>query len=284
MITYHKKLINNPYSLGFTAKDRTPFFYIITHKVSKKRYAGCKTSKGCHPSQLWSTYFTSSNIINNIIKNEGRNIFSVEIRNIFNSVDECLTYETNFLKKINASHNQNWFNLHNGDGHFSTGGKTLGPYSMSRRKNISNALTGKNKSIEHCKNMSMSHLGIKLSDYHLLRRTLGQTELIWINKHNTEKKIKKELFPYYEQLDFKLGRIKGRLRPTLKGKKLTLRHKNNISKSLVGHITTEETRQLLKEKNKNQPKNYYCKYCSRYFVKGHFNQWHGDKCKCNPNT
>lgn len=99
-------------------------------------------------------------------------------------------------------------------------------------------------------------------------------KLHWMN--NGKKEIRSAILP----IGFSLGRIKGKAHPKMKGKKLSQIQKNNISKSLIGHETTQETREKISEKIKNQPKNYTCPYCGKSFNKGHYNQWHGEKCKC----
>jgi hypothetical protein len=99
-------------------QDRVPFFYVVTHKITKKRYAGIKYSIGCHPNDLWISYFTSSNFIHQIIKMEGKNIFDFQVRKTFNSITECQKYENRFLKRINAANNENWYNKHNGGKNF----------------------------------------------------------------------------------------------------------------------------------------------------------------------
>ena len=96
----------NIYPDKFTAGDRTPFFYILTHKISKKHYAGSKTAKGCRPEDLWTKYFTSSKTIKQIIKEEGADIFNNSIK--------CVLHEEKFLTRINAATQTTWFNKTNG--------------------------------------------------------------------------------------------------------------------------------------------------------------------------
>ena len=96
-----------------TANDRTPYTYLITHKTTNKKYYGVRYCKGCHPSDFWISYFTSSKIVHKIIEQEGKEIFDYEIRKIFNSVERAKKWEHKFLKKIKANNNQMFLNINN---------------------------------------------------------------------------------------------------------------------------------------------------------------------------
>jgi hypothetical protein len=68
--------------------------------------------------QLWTTYFTSSVIIKNLINLYGKDAFLYEIRKTFSSANDSRKYEHKFLSKINAARNPNWLNSSNGSGKF----------------------------------------------------------------------------------------------------------------------------------------------------------------------
>ena len=91
---------------------KTPYFYIIIHKESGKKYAGSRRAKNCHPSELLKEdgYKTSSPIIHKIIDEEGLDSFEVlETLEMNNPLD----YETKFLIKNNCATSGEWFNCHN---------------------------------------------------------------------------------------------------------------------------------------------------------------------------
>jgi hypothetical protein len=102
----------------YTAEDRTPYTYIITHIPSGKRYYGSRYGYHCSPEDLWTTYFTSSRNIHNLIKQDGRDSFKGSIRKTFATVAECRSWESRFLHKINARVNNRWINAHNGGSDF----------------------------------------------------------------------------------------------------------------------------------------------------------------------
>ena len=102
----------------YTAIDRTPFTYVITHIPTGKRYYGARYSRYCKPEDLWTKYFTSSCYVHNLIKEDGKDLFKVSIRKVFNSVEKCRSWESRFLHKINARFNIHWLNAHNGGSDF----------------------------------------------------------------------------------------------------------------------------------------------------------------------
>jgi hypothetical protein len=102
----------------YTASDRTPFTYVITHIPTGKRYYGARYSIHCKPEDLWSKYFTSSQAVHNLIKEYGKQSFNINIRKVFTSVSKCRDWESRFLYKINARFNPEWINAHNGGSNF----------------------------------------------------------------------------------------------------------------------------------------------------------------------
>lgn len=88
----------------------TPFTYCITHIPSGKRYYGVRYKDGCHPSDLWNKYFTSSKIIRKMINEDGLASFDVEIRKIFTSKDAACKWETTVLRRMRVTESENWIN------------------------------------------------------------------------------------------------------------------------------------------------------------------------------
>ncbi len=99
--------------LEHTCKDRTPYTYLIGWSSLNKWYYGVRYAKGCHPSDLFVSYFTSSKHVKKFIEING-NPDVVEIRKTFNSVKSSQTCEHRVLKKLNVLFSEKWLNLHNG--------------------------------------------------------------------------------------------------------------------------------------------------------------------------
>jgi hypothetical protein len=111
-------------SIYFTATDRSPYTYLIIHKNTGNRYYGCRYAKNCQPEELWLDYFTSSKIIKNIIKREGKDAFAFEVRKIFDDVKKCRAFEAKLLRRIRAGSRDDWYNQHDGSEKFMCSGHT----------------------------------------------------------------------------------------------------------------------------------------------------------------
>lgn len=59
--------------------DRTPFVYSVRNRTTGLFYYGSRYGKGCHPSDLWTTYFTSSKMVEMLVKTHGKDDFDVYI-------------------------------------------------------------------------------------------------------------------------------------------------------------------------------------------------------------
>lgn len=95
-----------------------PYFYIIEHIKSGKRYAGAKWAKNSNPDTFLKEngYKTSSKIIKNIIQNEGITAFSIvdiitedELKIPFGWAN-VFEYESWFLSVNECHTSENWFN------------------------------------------------------------------------------------------------------------------------------------------------------------------------------
>ena len=104
----------------------TPFTYCLTFLLTGERYYGVRYAKGCHPSQLWTTYFTSSEIITDLIEEHGEDAFIFEVRKTFITAEQARSWETKFLTRIDAAKHPEWLNGHNGGKNFhSTNPETI---------------------------------------------------------------------------------------------------------------------------------------------------------------
>lgn len=122
----------------------TAYIYKWTHIPTNKWYIGSRTKENCHPND---GYICSSKIIKPLIEiapNEWRR----EILHTGNPTDIILL-EAQLLESLDAKHDKNSYNLHNGDGNFTTAGITM---SEDWRQKISKGNTGKKRSTESKEN------------------------------------------------------------------------------------------------------------------------------------
>lgn len=99
-----------------------PFTYIIGWSEHKQFYYGCKYAQGCQPSDLWESYFTSSEYVEDFRKENGEPDI-IRIHRTFSDGKECVEFEHKYLSKIDAKNNILFLNKHNGGSGFETSGK-----------------------------------------------------------------------------------------------------------------------------------------------------------------
>lgn len=122
----------------------TPFAYHLFHLPTRRHYYGIRYRKGCHPSDLWTKYFSSSKKVHELIEDYGRDSFEFEVRRTFETGKEALEWEEKFLTRIDAAGREDWINESNG-------GKTFRPprtHTRKTRKKIAAKITGLERSEE----------------------------------------------------------------------------------------------------------------------------------------
>lgn len=105
-----------------TCNDRSPYTYYIKWTKFNKSYYGRRTAKGCHPSDFWISYKTSSDYVKDFIKEFG-DPDVIQIRRIFNSIIDCNRWEEKVLRRLNAAKSEIWLNKSNGKDSFDTTGR-----------------------------------------------------------------------------------------------------------------------------------------------------------------
>jgi hypothetical protein len=129
-----------------------PFSYHLFHKPTQKHYYGIKYAKGCTPSDLWVTYFSTSLPVKKLIKEYGENSFIVTVRKTFSTPSEALAWEHKVLRRLRAAERPDWLNRHNG------GSKFRGPktHSPTARAKMSRKVRGVPKTEIHKQQISES--------------------------------------------------------------------------------------------------------------------------------
>jgi hypothetical protein len=96
-------------------KVTSPYFYIIEHKPTGKKYAGSRWAKGCHPDEFMKVdgYCTSSPIVKGLIESDGLDAFKILT---IERMDDPYAYETEFLIQNNCADSDEWINRHNNTG------------------------------------------------------------------------------------------------------------------------------------------------------------------------
>jgi len=96
-------------------KPHVGYTYLIRFKLTGQVYYGSRCAKGCHPDDLWVTYFTSSKLVHRLIDEHGKDSFDFEVRATFpESPKDAQEWERKVLRRINANRRQDFLNKHNG--------------------------------------------------------------------------------------------------------------------------------------------------------------------------
>lgn len=89
----------------------TPFTYLLKFKPTNQFYYGVKFAKNCHPDDLFKTYFSSSKVVNKLIKDFGKEAFDFEIRKTFKTAKAAIAWEKTVLSRMKVLKSNKWLNL-----------------------------------------------------------------------------------------------------------------------------------------------------------------------------
>jgi len=142
-------------------RSHIPYTYLIGWSSHNKWYYGVRYAKNCNPSDLWKTYFTSSDYVTEFRKLHGEPDV-IQIRKTFIDPHTAICWEDNVHRKMNVSNDSKWLNRCIGNG------RLLSEESI---KKIKTALTGKKHSEEHCRNQGLAKKGIKQTSDHRRKRS-----------------------------------------------------------------------------------------------------------------
>lgn len=103
----------------------TPYTYLIGWTELNKWYYGvrycekysrtCIYKTGCHPDDLWKTYFTSSKVVKQYREEYGEPDV-IEIRKTFTSKEKAIKWEERVLQSLDVIHKEHWINNNNNGG------------------------------------------------------------------------------------------------------------------------------------------------------------------------
>jgi hypothetical protein len=133
-----------------------PYTYLIKFKPTGKVYYGSRCQNATKfnrtPAEdLWNHYTTSSENINNLIAEYGKDSFEYEVRRTFDTVEEMANWETRVLTRCCVLERQHqWMNGN-------IAGKKI--LTEAGAKKISEVHKDKPKTEEHKKNLSLALKG-----------------------------------------------------------------------------------------------------------------------------
>ena len=92
-------------------KMTVPYTYLLKHVPTGKFYYGCRFAEGCHPTEFWKSYKTSSKYVKELVEQYGENTFEYEIRKTFTDKQSARNWETKVLKKMNVVSRSDFLNM-----------------------------------------------------------------------------------------------------------------------------------------------------------------------------
>ena len=181
-----------------------PYTYLVKHIPTGKVYYGLRYAKNCHPSDLWTTYFTSSTDIAKMIEADGPESFLVEIRKTFTDAKKAIEWEKEVLRRMNAIRRNDFINRNiPGSSMFAHSEETkeklrkpkpAGFGDHSRGNKYACVTKGVPKTKEHAENISRGKKGVapfkgkdhprygkKKTDDELLKLSLAMKKKKWMN-------------------------------------------------------------------------------------------------------
>jgi hypothetical protein len=93
--------------------SHTPYTYRIHWTTTGMNYYGVRYANGCHPSDFWVTYFTSSKKVSEYRKTHG-DPDVIEIRKTFtsdNKINESREFETKVLQRLKVHKRSDYLNV-----------------------------------------------------------------------------------------------------------------------------------------------------------------------------
>lgn len=152
----------------------TPYTYLIGWSNQQKYYYGVRYAQGCHPNDLWESYFTSSKGVEEMQKQYGEPDI-IEIRKTFVDESTAIKWEHKVLNRMNIHMRSDFLNeacwpAINNKGRkrsketrekiskIKTGVK-WGYHSEESKKQIANSNKGLRRSKKTCDNISKSKIG-----------------------------------------------------------------------------------------------------------------------------
>lgn len=96
--------------------EHQPYTYLIKWSSTGMKYYGVRYAKGCHPSEFWVSYFTSSDYVTQYIEQHGEPDIRV-IRRLFKKSTQAKLWESKVLKKLKVASRSDFLNKNEGSLH-----------------------------------------------------------------------------------------------------------------------------------------------------------------------
>jgi len=243
-----------------------PYTYLVKHRPSGKVYYGFRCANKVEPHEdLWKHYFTSSPTIQQLIETTGVDSFDTEIRQVFETKEQAIAWETRVLTRCKVLHDDRWLNQ-NIAGY-------IVPTEESRKK-ISDYHKDKPKSEEHKEKIRQGNIGKKRpprgKEYRALMSTLKSGK----NNPRYGAEVSEETRRRISEAK------KGKQVAHNKGMPMTEEQKAKIRATKAANPTKRSVEAIAKTVAKQtglKRTKLYCAHCDRHIATGWFHR-HGSNC------
>jgi hypothetical protein len=117
------------------------YTYYLYHIPTGKKYYGVRMKPKANPvDDLWNIYFGSSDLVDALIVEYGKDSFRAEVRKIFDDPYTAYIWEQTVLKKLNAIHKPEWLNQGLAEKWY-----RVGPMTEEHKNNIRKSKIGKRR-------------------------------------------------------------------------------------------------------------------------------------------
>lgn len=273
----------------------TPYTYLIGWSNTKRWYYGARYAKsskclyetGCHPDDLWVTYFTSSKVVKMYVLEHGDPDI-IEIRKTFSNEKDAIEWERKVLCKMNVIRDERFLNESNSEAIRTCNVDTSGMIFWNNGRKTIRAkicpgpgwskgmfLTEKQKK-ERSAKMSGAN-----NPFYGKTHSDGTKLIIAENNkitHTGRKRNKETRNKISESLKGKKHSLetKQKISEINTGKKLGIETKIKMSINRKGVKKSKEHRNKIKEANTGLL--FLCPHCNKEGGHGMF-RWHFDNCK-----
>jgi len=254
-----------------------PYTYLIGWSTINAWYYGVRYAKKCHPSDFWTTYYTSSGNVVKLI-NEYGNPDIIQIRKTFDSVNAARKWEHKVLRRLGCVNDPKFINKTDnisfvpkpGVKRPGIGGVKFGtPSPIKGKFACHNPDTGK---IKYCRSTEEIPNGFIKG---------GPPKSKSHNEKNSKANKGRQKHSRYQ---------KEKWSETRKNKNLYGENYNAkpVIVDGVKYFSKKEAREKTKLNKPNlefylkygyhKPKTKKCKWCGKTVSNGNYTRWHGDNC------
>lgn len=137
-----------------------PYTYLIGWERMDVWYYGVRYAKNCDPSELWISYYTSSDVVKRYRVEFGEPDV-VQVRRTFKSHSEALEWEYKVIRRMRAVKSARWLNQANANKEFNTAGKINRTVFKPGKDHIMFGVPAWNRGIDNFSDLEKKRRSIK---------------------------------------------------------------------------------------------------------------------------